>query len=55
MHAEKEEEWSGKGRGAGKSLDEQKKQLVILEALLVLASLNLLFQLATSNSYRVFP
>ena len=44
MQAERDEEWRGKGRGGGKNMDKQRKNLAELEAQLVLASPHLLFQ-----------
>ena len=42
--SEKEEEWRGKGRSNLKSIDKLRRNLAELEAQLVLASPNLLFQ-----------
>ena len=42
--SEKEEEWRGKGRSNHKSIDKLRRNLAELEAQLVLASPNLLFQ-----------
>ena len=42
--SEKEEEWRGKGRSNSKSIDKLRRNLAELEAQLVLASPNLLFQ-----------
>lgn len=44
MQAEKEEEWRGKGRSAGKNIVKLRRNLAELEAQLVLASPHLLFQ-----------
>lgn len=52
--SEKEEEWRGKGRSNLKSIDKLRRNLAELEAQLVLASPNLLFQV-NYHYYHDYP